>query len=74
MVGGLDASGLTCARPVCDGVQRVFGCGKPHALGCMVLWVGKLCALERMIFWCTVALVCVRGIYGPCSGFCNVGL
>ena len=64
--GGLDSSGLVGVRPMCDGVQRVFGCGKPRALGCMV-------------FGCVLARVCVRGFCGPCrrfsyAGFCNDGL
>ena len=65
-------SGLTGARPMCDGVQRVFGCGKPRTLGCMVLWVRKLCALGCMVFRCALAPVSVRGFCGPCRGFATL--
>ena len=61
VVGRLDPSGLAGARLVCDGVQRVFGCGKRRALGCIV-------------FGCALARVYVRGFCGPCRGFCYVAL
>ena len=55
LVGGLDPSGLAGARPVCDGVQRVFGCGKLRALGCTVFMSGKTACVGVHGFGCVLA-------------------